>query len=212
MQWAIQPVLTLTSGSNNIEMGNTGVAGESNTIRIGTAGTQSKTFIAGVRGVAIGGGMPVGVSASGQFGVKASSARFKEAIKPMDKASEAIFSLQPVTFRYKKTLDPARRCRSLASSPSRWRRSIPTWWRATMDGKPFTVRYEEVNAMLLNEFLKEHRKGEQQDRKIEELEATVARSRGIRPHAALKAQAAQIQKVSDQLRTQAPAPRVVAND
>src|SRR4029077_5161440 len=73
-------------------------------------------------------------------------------------------------------------------------------------GKPFTVRYEEVNAMLLNEFLKEHRKGEQQDRKIEELEATVAKLQSV-----LKAQAAQIQKVSDQLRTQAPVRLVVNN-
>ena len=67
-------------------------------------------------------------------------------------------------------------------------------------GKPYTVRYEAVNAMLLNEFLKEHRK-------VEELEATVTQLQ-----AALKAQAAQIQKVSDQLKAQAPGPRVVAND
>ena len=69
------------------------------------------------------------------------------------------------------------------------------------------MRYEAVNAMLLNEFLKEHRKGEQQDRKIAELEATV-----LQLQSALKAQASQIQKVSDQLNTQAPAPRVAAND
>ena len=74
-------------------------------------------------------------------------------------------------------------------------------------GKPYTVRYEAVNAMLLNEFLKEHRKVEEQAKINQRQEATIARL-----EAALKAQAAQIQKVSDQLKTQAPAPRVVANN
>ena len=97
----------LTAGSNNIDIGNMGVANESNTIRIGTAGTQTASFIAGVRGVPIAGGMAIGVNANGQLGVRGSSVRFKEVIQPMDKASEAIFSLQPVTFRYKKALDPA---------------------------------------------------------------------------------------------------------
>jgi hypothetical protein len=82
------------------------VAGESGIIRIGTTRTQTATFVAAVRGVPIAGGVPVAVSASGQLGVRSSSAQFKEAIKPMDKASEAIFSLKPVTFRYRKALDP----------------------------------------------------------------------------------------------------------
>ena len=74
-------------------------------------------------------------------------------------------------------------------------------------GKPYTVRYEAVNAMLLNEFLKKHRKGEQQDRKIEELEATVAKLQSV-----LKEQAAQIQKVSAQVELSKPAPRTVENN
>src|SRR6266487_4851310 len=96
----------LTTGSNNIDIGNGGVAAEANTIRIGTSGAQTATFIAGIRGVAIAGAQPVGVNASGQLGIRASSARFKENIKPMDTASEAILSLRPVSFRYKKGLDP----------------------------------------------------------------------------------------------------------
>src|SRR5205823_1377013 len=82
--------VNLTTGSNNIDIGNAGAAGESNTIRIGTAGTQTITFVAGVRGVLVASAQSVGISPSGQLGVRASSARFKEAIKPMDKASEAI--------------------------------------------------------------------------------------------------------------------------
>jgi hypothetical protein len=205
--------INLTIGSANIDIGNAGAAGESNTIRIGTAGTQTKTFIAGVRGVAIGGGMPVGVSASGQFGVKASSARFKEAIKPMDKASEAIFSLQPVTFRYKKALDPEA-LPQFGLVAEQVAKVDPDLVARDADGRPYTVRYEEVNAMLLNEFLKEHRKGQEQAAKKQQLEATVAQQQTEIQAltAALKAQAAQIQKVSDQLRAQAPGPRVVAND
>ena len=84
------------------------------------------------------------------------------------------------------------------------------------EGKPYTVRYEAVNAMLLNEFLKEHRKVEEQSRQatITDLKSAVAQQQKeiAALTAALKAQAAQIQKVSDQLRAQAPAPRVVAND
>ena len=83
----------LTTGDNNIDIGNAGATGEAGTIRIGTTGTQSKVFIAGVRGVALGGLQPVGVNASGQLGVRVSSARFKDEIKPMDKASEAILAL-----------------------------------------------------------------------------------------------------------------------
>src|SRR5438309_2966541 len=107
----------LTTGSNNIDVGNPGgVAGESNIIRIGTvvaftdkAGVahpaHTDTFIAGIHGVAVT-GSAVTVNSNGQLGVGPSSERFKEAIKPMDKTSEAILSLQPVTFRYKKDLDP----------------------------------------------------------------------------------------------------------
>src|SRR5207245_2516413 len=91
----------LTTGRNNIDIGNAGAAGEARKIRIGTVGTQIATFIAGIHGVAVTGAAVV-VSSSGQLGVAPSSARFKEAIKPMERASEALFALKPVTFRYKK--------------------------------------------------------------------------------------------------------------
>src|SRR5439155_650051 len=96
----------LTTGSDNIDIGNPGVAGESGQIRIGRVEMQNATFIAGIRGVTVAKGVEVVVGFNGQLGTMTSSARFKEAIKPMDKASEAILGLKPVTFRYKKELDP----------------------------------------------------------------------------------------------------------
>ena len=95
----------LTTGSNNIDIGNAGVTAEANTIRIGVAGSQTATFIAGISGVTVT-GTAVVVNSSGQLGIAPSSARFKDQIKPMDKASEALLALKPVTFRYKHELDP----------------------------------------------------------------------------------------------------------
>src|SRR5262249_31994445 len=87
----------LTTGSNNIDIGNVGVAAESNTTRVGTQGMQTATFIGGISGAAVM-GSAVHVNADGQLGTAPSSQRFKEAIKPMDKESEAILALKPVSF------------------------------------------------------------------------------------------------------------------
>ena len=96
----------LTTSANNIDIGNAGVAGESNTIRIGKVGTQQATFIAAISGKAVAGGVSVIVDTNGHLGTVVSSQRFKTAIKPMEQASEAILALKPVTFRYKHELDP----------------------------------------------------------------------------------------------------------
>src|SRR6185312_14485727 len=96
----------LTTGNGNIDIGNRGIAGESKSIRIGTKGSQTNAFIAGISGVTVAGGIGVVVDTNGHLGTVVSSKSFKDEIKPMDKASEAIFSLQPVTFRYKHELDP----------------------------------------------------------------------------------------------------------
>jgi len=98
--------INLTTGKNNIDIGNAGVAGEANKIRIGTKGTQKAAFIAGISGATVASGVGVIVGSNGQLGTVVSSERFKDAIKPMDKASEAILALQPVTFHYKHELDP----------------------------------------------------------------------------------------------------------
>src|SRR5262249_1801396 len=96
----------LVGGDRNIDIGNLGVAEESNTIRIGTEGIHMATYIAGINGATVPGGVGVIIDTNGHLGTSTSSARFKEAIKPMDKASEAILGLKPVTFRYKNELDP----------------------------------------------------------------------------------------------------------
>ena len=146
----------LVSGSDNIDIGNTGVAGDSGKIRIGTKGTHTGTFIAGISGAAVT-GMQVVVNSSGKLGVAGSSARFKKAAKSMDKASEAIHQLQPVTFRYKEEIDPDG-IPQFGLIAEDVEKVNPDLVVRDENGKPFTVRYEAVNAMLLNEFLKERSK------------------------------------------------------
>jgi trimeric autotransporter adhesin len=195
----------LGTGSNNIDIGNQGVANESDTIRIGVQGTQTKTFIAGISGTPLGLGVAVGVNVNGQLGVKPSSARYKDGIKPMDKASEAILALRPVTFRYKHELDPEG-IPQFGLVAEEVEKVNPDLVARDEQGKPYTVRYEAVNAMLLNEFLKEHRKVEQleandaeQQREIKALVTTV------------KEQESQIQKVCIQLESSKTASQVVNN-
>ena len=131
-----------------------------NTIRIGTQATQSATFIAGIAGTQIT-GAAVLVNSTGQLGTASSSARFKEAIKPMDKASEAILALKPVTFRYKEELDPEG-IPQFGLIAEEVEKVNPDLVVRDGNGEIYTVRYEAVNAMLLNEFLKEHRRVEEQ--------------------------------------------------
>ena len=199
--------INLTTGSDNIDIGNAGVAGESNTIRIGVQGTQARTFIAGINGSVLGGGsVPVRVTTSGRLGTAVSSERFKQNIKPMDTASEAILALKPVSFRYKEEIDPdATPQFGLVAEDVE--KVNPDLVVRDEQGKPYTVRYDAVNAMLLNEFLKEHRKGEQQDRKIEKLEATIAKQQKQ-----IEALTAGLQKVSAQLELSKPALRTVLNN
>ena len=160
----------LTTGNSNIEIGNKGTAGESKTIRIGTAGIQRQTYIAGISGTTVPTGVPVIVDALGHLGTTTSSVRYKEAIKPMDKASETILALKPVTFRYKHDLDPAG-IPQFGLVAEEVEKVNPDLVARDEQGKPYTVRYEAVNAMLLNEFLKEHRKVEQLEKQVATLTA-----------------------------------------
>ena len=194
----------LTTGNNNIHIGNVGVAGEANTIRVGMQGTQTRTFIAGISGVAVAGSAVV-ANANGQLGIAASSERFKDEIKPMDKASEAILALQPVTFYYKKEIDPTRTSQfGLVAEDVE--KVNPALVMRDEQGKPYGVRYDKVNAMLLNEFLKEHRRVEKQSREILEQRAMITElKKGMATVVAqLKEQSAQIQKVNAQLATASP--------
>jgi hypothetical protein len=189
----------LTTGDNNIDIGFFGVAGEANTIRIGTQGTQTATFIAGISGTAIGGGGAVRINSNGQLGTAPSSQRFKEEIEPMNKASEAILALRPVTFRYKKSLDPEG-IPQFGLVAEEVEKVAPNLILRDANGKPYTVRYEAVNAMLLNEFLKEHKTVQELKNEIAALTATV------------KEQAAQIQKVSAQIQASRSAPQVALSN
>jgi len=185
-----------TTGSNNVYIGYQieGTAGESNACYIGSIFNQTSM-----------GGSPVYVDANSKLGTLTSSKRFKENIEPMDKASDALFALKPVTFRYKKEIDPAGKSQ-LGLVAEEVEKVNPDLVVHDKEGKPYSVRYDQVNAMLLNEFLKEHRE-------VGELKSTVAEQRkGMEAMAAqLNEQAAQIQKVSNQLEASKPAPQVVNN-
>jgi hypothetical protein len=195
----------LTTGSNNIDIGNAGIAAESNTIRIGTQGTQTQTFIAGITGTAVVGDR-VAVDANGQLGTVASAARFKIEIKPMDKASEAIHALKPVSFRYKKDIDSTSRLQFglVAEDVEAVDANLVVYDK---EGKAYSVRYEAVNAMLLNEFLKEHEAFLEEQCKVQKLEAKAAQQQKQ-----IDGLAAGIQKVSAQLELSNPAPQTAVNN
>jgi hypothetical protein len=179
-------------GSDNIYIGSHGTFSESRTIRIGDPSTHGRISIAGISGVTVAEGVGVIVDTNGQLGTVVSSERFKDGIKPMDKASEALLALKPVTFRYKHELDP-KGIPQFGLVAENVAKVNPDLVARDDLGKPYTVRYEAVNAMLLNEFLKEHHKVEQMQKQIDAL--TVG-----------------LQKVSAQLEVSRPAPQTVKNN
>jgi len=202
--------LNLTTGSDNIDIGSVGGGGESNTIRIGSV--QTRTFIKGISGVAVAGAAVV-VNAGGQLGVAASSERFKKEIKPMDKASEAVLSLKPVSFRYKKEIDPE--CTPQFGLVAEEVEKVnPDLVARDEKGKAYTVRYEAVNAMLLNEFLKEHRTVQEHEATITQVKSTVAKQEATiaQQQKQIEALTTGLQKVSDQLELSKPFPRTVVNN
>src|SRR6266542_3359060 len=157
--------VNLTTGSNNICIGNSGVAGESGTIRIGTA--QTATFVAGVNGVTTGGtGTPVLIDASGQLGTISSSARFKDEIRDMGEATEALLKLRPVRFRYKAQPEGRTQFGLIAEEVEK---VMPELVVCSSSGEVETVLYHEMTAMLLNELQKQQREVQKQQREIEEL-------------------------------------------
>jgi len=202
----------LTIGDYNIDIGNGGVAGESNIIRIGDDAHQGSTFIAGVYGVAVA-GLTVVMDSSDHLGTLGSSRRFKEDIQPMDRASEAILALKPVTFRYKQEID-SKGIPQFGLVAEEVEKVNPALVACDRNGRPYAVRYDAVNAMLLNEFLKEHKAFLEEQRKVEAQEATIAELKaGMDALAAtVKEQAALIQKVSAQLELGKPSSRTVLND
>ena len=198
--------VNLTTGDLNIDIGNTGFAGESRTIRIGTQETQTATYIGGIFNAVIPDGAPVYVGNDGHLGTLISSARFKKDIQPMDKASEAILSLKPVTFHYKNSKKQTSQFGLVAEDVANVNPDLVV---RDKNGEIYTVRYDAVNAMLLNEFLKEHRK-------VQELETTVAQqqqrfqSRLAEEKKQIEELASGLQKVSAQLEMSNSKPQVIA--
>jgi hypothetical protein len=190
---------SLSTGDNNIDIGYNvfGVKGESNTIRIGNTDIIA-TYIRGISGQTVVGGAAVFVDSNGKLGTMTSSTRFSDEIKPMDKASEAILTLKPVTFRYKQEIDP-RSIRQFGLIAEEVEKVNPDLVDCDEKGKVYSVRYDAVNAMLLNEFLKEHRKVNEQQKEIDALKSELREQKSL------------IEKVSAQLEANKPAPQVVNN-
>ena len=195
-----------TTGSSNIALGSTAginVVSASNVICIGAqvsgANVSNSCYIGQIFGVTSSGGTAVFINGSGKLGTTTSSRRFKEEIKPMERASEALFALKPVTFRYKKDLDSAR-TPQFGLVAEDVEKVDPDLVVRDKEGKPYSVRYEQVNAMLLNEFLKEHRRNEEQ-------QATIARQQKQ-----IEVLVAGLQKVSAQLEVITPALQTALNN
>ena len=203
--------INLTTGNNNIYIGNAGTSGgESAKIRIGTVGTQTATFIAGISGVTVPGGVGVIVGTNGKLGTTVSSARFKDQIKPMDKASEAVLALKPVTFRYKHELDP-NGIPQFGLVAEEVEEVNPDLVARDAQGKVYTVRYEAVNAMLLNEFLKEHRTVQEQKATIAQLKKDF-QATATHQQKQIEALTAGLQRVSAQVEMSRPASQMVLNN
>ena len=200
-----------TSGNVNIGLGEgagTNVITANGVICIGAAGADASntTWISNVYGATTLSGttLPVIVSDGGQLGTVASSERFKKDIASMEKASGAILSLRPVTFHYKTDSKDTPQFGLIAEEVAKVN---PALVLPDKDGKPYTVRYDAVNAMLLNEFLKEHRAFVEQQQKVEEQDRTIAELKKQ-----IQALTAGLQKVSAQLELSKAAPQTVLNN
>ncbi len=172
-----------TLGASNIALGylaGSNITDAAHVICIGAAGENVSTtcYIGQIFGATSSRGTAVFINSDGKLGTITSSRRFKEEIKPMEQASEALLALKPVTFRYKKEIDRSGTSQ-LGLVAEDVEKVNPDLIVRDKEGKPYSVRYDQVNAMLLNEFLKEHRKNEEQEATIaqlkKEMETVVAR-------------------------------------
>jgi hypothetical protein len=181
-----------------------GVTTASNVICIGITGADvsNSCFINNIRGktTLFNDAIPVVIDSEGQLGTMSSSRRYKKEIQPMDKASEAILALKPVTFHYKSDNTNTSQFGLIAEEVAKVNPDLVV---RDQNGVIYTVRYDAVNAMLLNEFLKEHCKVEQLKKDFE--------SKVAEQQQQIEALTAGLQKVSAQLQASKPAPRVVNN-
>ena len=168
-------------------------------------GESNSCYVSSIFGQTSSGGTPVYINSAGQLGTTASSRRFKEDIKPMENASESLFALKPVTFRYKKEID-SQGIPQFGLIAEDVEKVNPDLVVRDKEGKVNTVRYEQINAMLLNEFLKEHKAFIEEQGKVKKLEAGLADLL-----ATVKEQAAQIEKVSAELQNRKPIQSLARN-
>ncbi len=206
-----------TTGSNNTALGNgagNSVFGANNVIAIGTPGADvsNSCFVGNIRGVttANADAIPVLIDSDGQLGTISSSRRFKKEIKAMDSASEAILALKPVTFHYKSDAAGTPQFGLIAEEVAEVNPDLVV---RDADGQIYTVRYDAVNAMLLNEFLKAHHKAQQQQATIAQLKSAMVQQQKEMETvvARLNEQAAQIQKVSARIEVGKPEPQMALN-
>jgi hypothetical protein len=183
---------------------------------------DNRTYIGNISNTTVSGGGTDTVTVNlttGLLGHLSSSRRYKEEIKAMDKASEALYRLRPVTYCYKKEIDPTQ-SPAFGLIAEEVASVNPELVACNVEGQPESVHYEMINAMLLNEFLKEHRKVEEQQAAITELRSVVAQQQAKFQsviaeqrkefEARLKQQDAKIQRVRDEVGLSKPAPRIVA--
>ncbi len=195
-----------TSGSNNIALGfNAGstVTSASNVIAIGTDGrnVDNTCFIGNIRDAVVNAsGTPVVIDLNNQLGTLVSSRRFKSDIKPMHNASEAILALKPVTFHYKSDKTDTPQFGLVAEDVAEVNPDLVV---RNKNGEIHSVRYDAVNAMLLNEFLKEHRKNEQQEATIAQLTKEL-QANAAQHQKQIDAITASLQKVNAQLAAATP--------
>ncbi len=166
---------SISSGGNNIDVGNNAPGNESDTIRIGN--TQTRAFLAGVNGVTVSSGTAVYIDSNGQLGTVTSSVRFKEDVEAMGEASEGLMKLRPVTFHYKAPYDDGTHLLQYGLIAEEVAKVFPDLVQYDEKGKPFTVRYHEINTMLLNELQKQHGKMTEQQAEVGRLESQVSQQK-----------------------------------
>jgi hypothetical protein len=223
----LRALFNSTTGNLNAALGfaaGFGLTTASNTICIGTTGANvsNACFIGNIFGVGINDAVPVLIDSNDQLGTNSSSRRFKKEIKPMEKASEAVLALKPVTFRYKTAKRDTPQFGLIAEEVAEVNPDLVV---RDKNGEIYSVRYDAVNAMLLNEFLKEHQKVAQQQIKIEKQQATIAdvkstlaqqqenfQSKFAHQQKQIEVLTAGLQKVSAQLELSKAAPQTVLNN
>jgi hypothetical protein len=189
------------TGDNNIDIANQGVAGEAGTIRIGTVGTHTATFIAGISGSTTGlPGTQVVIDANGQLGTVSSSRRYKEEVRAMADASERLLKLRPVTFRYKKPNALGKKPIQYGLIAEEVADVFPELVVLNKDGQPETVAYHVLPALLLNEYQKEHRLNHEQGEKLALMQKQLdAQSIQLAEVDALKAKLANLERLTEAL-------------